>query len=188
MSIETLRQNLIAEAQGGQILIHAATFSTANLLPPPDLDQLLKTVFVEINPALGLPIRTAPDKIGPIEDNHFFGTGTISVLIAKDKQVNIKFGASGNQGTLVIGIILGNEWNFGQSFLALTGEMFAGLKAKDPYFFFAGQSDSAYPWATTTVALEPGLNFAGYVSLTGYLKEVIDLLPGFIPELAYVLR
>ncbi len=187
MSIETLRQNLIAEAQGGQILIHAATFSTANLLPPPDLDQLLKTVFVEINPALGLPIRTAPDKIGPIEDNHFFVTGTISVLIAKDKQVNIKFGASGNQGTLVIGIILGNEWNFGQSFLALTGEMFAGLKAKDPYFFFAGQSDSAYPWATTTVALEPGLNFAGYVSLTGYLKAVIDLLPGFIPDLAYVL-
>ncbi len=188
MSLETLRQNLITEAQGGQIRINAGTFTNAGLTPPDRLDELLRKAFVDVDPVAGLAINTTDSQIGPIQDDSFFMVGgTIDVQIANDKQVQIKFSATGTQGTLVIGIELTDAWDFGQSYPSLTGKMFADLKAKNPYFFFAGQQENAYPWSNTTVELEPGLNFAGSVSLTGYLSTVISLLPDFSPEPSYVL-
>jgi len=187
MSLDTLRGNLVAEAAGGQIRINANTFVKASLQAPAGLDDLLKQTFVDIDVSQGLPIATAESQIGPIQDSAFYVDGTINVRIAKNKSVRIRFAASGSQGALVIGIQLTNSWRFGNSFVSLTGKTFAGIAAKDPYFFFAGQIEPAYPWSSTTVALARGLNFAGYVSLDGYLAVVLKLIPGLTPEPVYVL-
>lgn len=187
MSIETLHDNLIAEAKGGQIMLNAATFRSADLEAPPELDALLEKAFVEFGSASALLIETPPGSIGPIQNNSFEVSGTISVQIAEGKPVVVRFTADGQQGSLVIGIALGNTWTFGQSFFALTGKTFDELNAGEPYFFFAGQQESAYPWMDRTVALQPGLNFAGSIALEGYLAAAIELLSGFRPQSAYTL-
>ena len=188
MSIETLHENIARAAQGGQLLLNAAVFREANLEAPPDLDALLQKAFAEFDLTGALLIETSPEDIGPIQDGSYFEmTGTISVRIARDKPVRIKFAAAGPQGLLVIAISLGNTWNFGQSFLALRGKLFDELHAREPYFFFAGQPESAYPWLGSVVALEPGLNFAGSIELDGYLAAAVELLSEFRPQPAYTL-
>lgn len=187
MSIETLRENIERAAQGGQILLNAATFRESDLQAPPDLDALLRKAFAEFDLSAALPINTSPEDIGPIQDGSFEMTGNISVRIAQAKQAKVRFAADAQQGSLVIAIALGNTWNFGQSFFALAGRPFDELNARDPYFFFAGQPESAYPWMDSTVALHPGLNFAGSIALEGYLAAVIELLTGLRPQPAYTL-
>ena len=188
MSLETLRQNLIAEAGGGRIAIHAATFTSSGLLAPKDLDILLGEAFVDIDPvAVGLVVATSEGQIGPIENDAFFVAGIVNVQIAQEKPVSIRFSATGSQGAVVVGIDLETGWKFGDSFIVLTGQTWAELKTKVPWFYFSGQLDGAYPWNQTTVALSPGLNFAASIEIQGYLQQVTALMPGLQPFPEYTI-
>lgn len=181
MSLDTLRQLLLDAAKGGKILVRAATFTSAGLKAPEQLDERLGKAFVDCVGGAGVPITTTVAQIEPIQGNQFEVTGTIDVKIASKGQVRLRFGADGDQGRLVIGIDLGSSWSFGKSFPSLKGERFGQMGLKAPGFYFAGQPEAAYPWNKSTVRLEPGLNFAGQLALTGALESVADLLSGFIP-------
>lgn len=188
MSLETLRETLLGQAGQGQIRISAAAFTAAGLQPPADLDARLKKAFVDSDPAAGLAISATQADFGPIEDGRYFTvSGKANLQIARDKAAPVRFAATGDQGELVIGIELGDSWNLGQSFPSLTGQTFAGLRFRQPYYFFAGQPEAGYPWSGTTVRLEPGLNFAGHLQMQGYLAVVAELLSGFNPQPTYVL-
>jgi LysM repeat protein len=186
MSLDALRQAVSTAAAGGTVLLHAATFTDAQLVAPDGLDERLGKAFTDVDVATGLPVTTTQAQVGPIVDGRYFVvSGTLGAAVADGKPVEVRLSADGTRGGLVAGVDLGEEWAFGDSFPSLTGRTFAELVLGAPWFFFAGQAEAAYPWHGGTLALVPGLSFAATVALDGYLAVAVDLLPGLQPLPSY---
>jgi len=166
-----------AANNNGNITVNAASFTTAGLTPPIDLDDLLqkgyqlaKDTYLLINTTTG----AIPDPVG----NVLTITGQVSVLNVSPENTAVTFvitaDESGNvQFTILVTL---SQWSFSTSWEYMAGGVFDSLPYTNPAFVFSTDNVAQYTWQRNNISLVKGQNFTCLITLTGILQQVVNFL------------
>src|SRR5215467_333364 len=195
MSLQKLRDDLITQADSQKaITLNAATITGAGLTPPPDLDSMIAK-GLSVPKGKVLLIATTRAQIGAVSGNTLSLTGKLAVFAeTKQRDVRVDFTATGPALNFVLTVTLDGGWQFGDSFIYMRGNLFKNLPldpgVKAPTFVFSTSAVPNYRWgsgAQDVIALRPGLNFAGYLTLEKLLSQIAPLLPSLSGAKAFLL-
>ncbi|HEU4389296.1 MAG TPA: hypothetical protein VFV34_15945, partial [Blastocatellia bacterium] len=195
MSLEQLHDDLVAQADTRKaITLNAQVITGAGLTPPANLDVLIAKAL-SVPSGQWLSIATTREQVGPVSGDKMSVSGKLALFSDKTaRTVKVDFTASGTALNFVLTVTLDAGWNFGASFVYMQGKLFQTLplesSTKPPSFIFSTSRVPKYQWgpaANDTVALEPGLNFAGFLGLAGLLNKIVPMLPPLSPGKTFLL-
>src|SRR5262245_40887334 len=185
MSLQKLRDDLVAQADSRKaITLNAQVITGAGLTPPSNLDTLIAKAL-SIPSGQSLTIATSRDQIGAVTGDKMSVTGKLALFSEKSQRsVKIDFTAAGTALNFLLTVTLDGGWQFGSSFVYMSGQLFQNLpidpSVKTPNFIFSTSRVANYQWGAGTqdvITLQPGLNFAGYLTVTKLLSKIAPLLP-----------
>ena len=194
MSLQKLHDDLVAQADAKKaITLNAQVITGAGLTPPANLDNLIAKAL-SIPSGQSLTIATSRDQIGPVAGDRLSVTGKLALFSDKTQRtVKVDFTAAGTALNFILTVTLDGGWQFSSSFIYMGGKLFQNLpidpSIKPPNFVFSTSLVTKYQWgprAQDNVTLQPGLNFAGYLTVTKLLGKIAPLLPS-APSGSYLL-
>lgn len=156
----------------GYIVVSAESIESANLTAANQFDQLIKSyLLLELPPPLTVVTDTIPSPVG----NTLTIVGNANVVNLTDVAVSLVFSVDDNNVTnLLLTVELANEWTLYKSFPTLPTYPISLLSFRLPTYLFTTESEENYTWHNQVLILEQGLNFSGYLLLTGRL-EILSL-------------
>ncbi len=179
MSLQLLADEFKKQAasNAGNITVDAASFTTAGLTTPADLDVLLQKGY-QLAAGSKLLIDTSGTTIGEPVGNTLTITGVAGVLNVKASNTAVSFvitddGLGNAQFIIVISLI---SWSFSTSWQYMSGGVFDSLPYTNPAFIFTTDVVSQYSWNGNNIILVAGQNFACLITLTGILQQVVNFL------------
>jgi LysM repeat protein len=178
MSIHSLKTAFAAATW--PVTLNAEFITSGGEVPPGDFDALLKTAFVLSDP-VGLAIGQG--SVGEVIVDSFTITGASLVnglfgAAATDTVVTLTFTLPDTAGAVLlvqIDTAMGGDWTFATGFPAMVGNPFNQLIFTQSNMVFAS-AKSVISWPTasgSTVALTPGMNFAGVFVPGVYASSVL---------------
>ncbi|MDJ0719113.1 MAG: hypothetical protein QNJ54_33615, partial [Prochloraceae cyanobacterium] len=186
MSLEALREEFLKQVeQKGEVAISEAILNKVQLTPTEGFDPIIKS-YLKIDPAFPLSIRTQNIPIPQGQKLTFFGKSSFLNLQDIDI-VEIELSVNENNVVdLLISVTLNKNWKFSDSFTFLSGYPFDEFRDEltliDSHFLFTTKPEQNYTWKSHQLALQKGLNFAGYLELRASLGILRNFLPNQNPD------
>ncbi|WP_440067484.1 LysM peptidoglycan-binding domain-containing protein [Tenacibaculum discolor] len=167
-----------AAANNGNITINAATFSTSQLTPPENLDELLSKGY-QLAEGTFLLIDTSETSIpDPAGNTLTISNAKANILNVEKTNTDVILKVVVNEkgeAQFTIQIAL-SDWTFKTSWEYMTGGVFDGLPYTSPAFVFSTEQKDNFKWQNSDIPLVEGQNFSAMITLTNWLADVVDFL------------
>jgi hypothetical protein len=177
MDLTTLAKQLQAQAQAnGTLVLNASVLSSAELANLSAAFLLTKGQYLTIT---GIKAADIPD---PQANSLTITAGTIDVFAQTQLTLQLVFTLNEAQLNVLIAVRLPAAWMFKDSFPKLDAFPFNRFSLQDCCFIYSSIGQTNYaPWpkSTETIALEAGLNFAGWLKLDRF-SSLLALLANII--------
>ncbi|WP_336690717.1 MULTISPECIES: LysM peptidoglycan-binding domain-containing protein [unclassified Chryseobacterium] len=165
-----------AAANSGNITINAASFTDSGLIPPVGLDELLSQSY-QLPDGSFLLIDTSGTSIPePVGNTLTISDATAAILNVEKANTSVTLIITANEADEVQFTIQINlsDWKFATSWQYMTGGVFDNLPYTSPSFIFSTQDTAIFSWKQKNISLTKGQNFASLITLTQWLKPVVN--------------
>ncbi|KIE05730.1 hypothetical protein NF27_DC00090 [Candidatus Jidaibacter acanthamoeba] len=179
--LDTLLTNFTQEAQNNNSIV---LDDVASYLPV-DGFAAIQNAFLISTGTQFIVYDITPDNISSIQNNSFtISNGKSDIYGVTSVVMNLIFSLdTSNNLQIIICASLNSSWTFLQSFPQLNMYPFTAIQQSDPCFIYTTTIEDNYTPVTWSndhpndkINLKPGLNFAGWLELSGFLANVLKIL------------